>query len=130
MTSRAAAAPENCCCPVTSSPSRTAKSRNIWSTTKLVPSSLRASSSIQNGWMRAPRSVGELLLGVGEARPGLALHQQLAARQARLEQQAGGVADQRRDLAGLVEARHEALQLACPRKVNIGDWPPATKTAS
>jgi len=54
MTRRAAAAPENCCWPVTRRPSRTAKSRNIWSTTKLVPGIFRASSSIQNGWMRLP----------------------------------------------------------------------------
>ncbi len=54
MTSRAAAVPEYCCCPVTSSPSRTAYGRNRPATMKLVPSSLRASSSMRNGWIRFP----------------------------------------------------------------------------
>jgi hypothetical protein len=54
MTRRAAAAPEYCCWPVTSRPSRIANSENVWSTRKFVPSIFLALSLIQNGSMRLP----------------------------------------------------------------------------
>jgi hypothetical protein len=52
--SRAAAPPEYCCWPVIRLPSRTAWGLNRPATMKLVFSSLRASSSIQNGWIFCP----------------------------------------------------------------------------
>src|SRR5204863_587746 len=53
--------------------------------------------------------VGEVLLGVGEAGPGLVLDQQVAIGQRGPQQDAGGVADDRGDLPGLVEGRRELV---------------------
>ncbi len=77
-----------------------AKGSNLPWTTKLVSSSFPCLLLDAKGLdTLADEAVGEILLAVGKAGPGLVLDQKLAGREACLQEHAGAVADDGDDLA-------------------------------
>jgi hypothetical protein len=108
MTSLAAAAPENCCWPVTRITDSEGTEALMDDEVGVVdPASFLFNPKRLDA--SAGEAVGESLLAVRKAGPGAAFGEEAAVGEPRFEEKAGGVADKGGDAAGFEEAGDEPL---------------------